>query len=42
MEYFKAIQRVHMNLDFIINTIFGYSLVGGWIIEKNKQQGVHN
>ena len=34
MEIFKAIRRLYMILDFILSTIFGYSLVGGWITEK--------
>ena len=34
MELFKAFRRLYMILDFILRTIFGYSLVDGWIADK--------
>ena len=34
MELFEAIRILYMILDFILSTIFGYSLVDGWIAEK--------
>ena len=34
MELFNAIRRLYMILDFILTTLFGYSLVDGWMAEK--------